>query len=374
MKITDVKTVHLRLPMVTERADGSQDALLVKVTTDAGITGLGQVDASPVACMGAILAPHSSQITRGLRESVLGEDPLERERLWHRMYERSIYFGRRGVAILAMSGIDLALWDIAGKALKLPVYKLAGGGFHKRLRAYSSFLWQDTPEESAQVSRRLVAEGFTACKFGWHRWGQDWAQDEAQVAAVREVLGPKADLMVDAGFGYKDAKSAIQMAQRLEKYGVHWLEEPLRPDDYEGYAKLSRATTLRIAAGEEETNRLSYFELLDRGQVDVVQVDLCRVGGLTEALKIGWLAYDRGRLVINHSYSTDVNLAASLHFLACMPHAELLEFCIEPGPLRQQLVRNPLRMVDGRVAVPEEPGLGIELNEDVVERYAARLV
>ncbi|HEX9017494.1 MAG TPA: mandelate racemase/muconate lactonizing enzyme family protein [Chloroflexota bacterium] len=372
MKITEVKTVHLRLPVVTDKADGSQDALLVKVTTDAGITGVGQVDASPLASIGAILAPNSSQITRGLREAVLGEDPLEREHLWHRMYDRSIYFGRRGAAIQAMSGIDLALWDIAGKALKLPVYKLAGGGFHKRLRAYSSFLWQDTPEETAQAAARLKAEGFTAYKFGWNRWGQDWSEDEAQVATVREVIGPNVNLMIDAGFGYRDAKSAIQMAERLERYGVYWLEEPFRPDDYEGYAKLARATSLRIAAGEEETNRLSYIDLMDRGQVDVVQVDLCRVGGMTEALKIGWLAYDRGRLVINHSYSTDINLAASLHFLACMPHAELLEFCMEPGPLRRELVKTPLKMVDGYVAVPEEPGLGVELDEEVAERYAVK--
>lgn len=371
MKITDVKVVHLRLPVVTHRADGTQDALLVKVTTDAGITGIGQVDASPVACIGAITAPHSHEIARGLRECVLGEDPLEREHLWHKMYQGSVYFGRRGAAILAMSGIDLALWDIAGKALKLPAYKLAGGGFHKRVRAYSSYLWGDTPEETAQTARTLKEQGFTACKFGWNNWGTDWARDEANVAAVREAVGPGVDIMVDAGLGYKDAKSAIQMARRLEQYNIYWLEEPLRPDDYEGYARLAGATSVRIAAGEEESNRLSYLELMDRGQVDVVQVDLCRVGGLTEALKIGWLAYDRGRQVINHSYSTDINLAASLHFLACMPHAHVLEYCVEPGPLRQQLVRNPLQVVDGYVAVPEEPGLGVQINEEIVERYAA---
>jgi L-rhamnonate dehydratase len=373
VKITDVRVAHLRLPHITERADASQDALIVKIETDAGITGIGQVDASPVACTGAILAPRSHYLARGLRECVLDEDPLERERLWQRMYEGSIFFGRRGAVIEAMSGIDLALWDIAGKALGVPVYKLAGGGFHNRIRAYSSFLWGDTPEQTAAAAKRFVAQGFTACKFGWNGWGDDWARDEAQVATLREAVGPRVDIMIDAGLGYADAKSAIQMARRLEPYQPYWYEEPLRPDDYEGYAKLCAATSLRIAAGEEEANRLSYLELMDRGQVDVVQVDLCRVGGLTEALKIGWLAYDRGRLVINHSYSTHINHAASLHFLACMPHAPLLEFCVEPSPLLTELTREPLRAIDGYVAVPQAPGLGVELNEGVVERYAVKL-
>ena len=190
---------------------------------------------------------------------------------------------------------------------------------------------------------------------------------------MREAVGPDVDVMVDAGLGYADAKSAIQMAKRLENYNPYWLEEPLRPDDYDGYSRLCGATALRVAAGEEESSRLSYMDLMDRGKVDVVQVDVCRVGGLTEALKIGWMAFDRGRLVVNHSYSTDIDQAAALHFLACMPHTEMLEFCVESGPLRSQLARNPLQAVDGWVPVPEEPGLGVEINEDIIERYAVSL-
>ena len=144
----------------------------------------GQVDASPVACIGTIMAPRSHFLARGLRDCVLGEDPLEREHLWQRMYEGSIFFGRRGAAIEAMSGIDLALWDIAGKAFGVPAYKLAGGGFHKKVRAYSSFLWGDTPEQTAEAAKRFVGQGFTACKFGWNGWGSDWAKDVEQMAAV----------------------------------------------------------------------------------------------------------------------------------------------------------------------------------------------
>lgn len=341
--------------------------------TDAGITGIGQVDASPLAAAGAITSPRYWTYASGLRECVLDHDPLEREHLWHRMYQGSLYYGRRGTAIQAMSGIDLALWDIAGKALNVPAYKLAGGGFRDKLRAYSSFIWGDTPAETATTASALVDKGFTACKFGWNGWGGDWARDEAQVAAVREAVGPDIDIMVDAGLGYSDAKSAMQMAKRLEAYGPYWLEEPLRPDDYEGYSKLAAATTVRIAAGEEESNRLSYVELMDRGNVDVIQVDVCRVGGLTEALKIGWLAHDRGRVVVNHSYSTDINHAAALHFLACIPNASLLEFCVEPWPLLMTLVKNPLHAVNGFVAVPQEPGLGVTIDENAVEKYCRAL-
>jgi len=159
------------------------------------------------------------------------------------------------------------------------------------------------------------------------------------------------------------------MARRFQEYDIFWLEEPLHPDDLDGYRRLSEAVDVRIAAGEEESSRASYIDLMDRGGVDVVQVDVTRVGGLTEAKKIAYLAHDRGRPCINHSFTTDINIAASLHLLASIPNAILLEFCVEDTPLRTQLARDPLRVVDGMVRVPEGPGLGVELNEDVIERY-----
>jgi L-rhamnonate dehydratase len=247
LKITGVEAIYLRLSDVKTQCDSGQDALIVKVTTNAGITGFGEVDSSPMAVKGCIEGPFSHTATTGLAQVVIGEDPFETEYLWHKMYRANIYSGRRGIGIHAMSGIDLALWDIKGKALGMPVWKLLGGGFHKSLRAYASSLFGATPAETGDRARRFADEGFTAVKFGWDPMGQDRETDIALVREARTGLGPKLDLMIDAGLVY-DAKTAIQRARAFEPYDLFWFEEPLLPDDYEGYAKLSAATSLRIAA------------------------------------------------------------------------------------------------------------------------------
>lgn len=368
MKITDVEAIVLSLPEKRERTDGTQDMLLVKVSTDAGIVGYGEVDSSPAVAKAMIDAPISHTISRGLRHLVIGEDPFAYEVLWHRMYNGSIYHGRRGAAIQAMSGIDLALWDIMGKALDMPVYRLLGGPFRKELRAYASTLFGDDLAHTGEKVRRWVGEGFTAVKMGWEPMGQDREYDVQLVKTMRQAAGPKVDILVDAGLAW-DSKSAIQMARRFKEYDIYWLEEPLHPDNLEGYRRLSEAVDVRIAAGEEESSRASYIDLMDRGKIDVVQVDVTRVGGLTEARKIASLAHDRGLPVINHSFTTDINVAASLHLLASIPNAPMLEFCVEESPLRTQLARDPIRVVDGMARVPEGPGLGVEVDESVIERY-----
>src|SRR5947199_2676780 len=166
MKITRVEPIHLRLPDVNERCDGSQETLVVKVHTDEGLVGVGEVDSSSLVAKAIIEAPLSHKICRGLAECVLGQDPFEVERLLHRMYEGSIFFGRQGAAIQAMSGVEIALWDIAGKATGRPVYQLLGGGFRKTFRAYASILFGDTPAETERVGRELVRQGYRAVKFG----------------------------------------------------------------------------------------------------------------------------------------------------------------------------------------------------------------
>ncbi|HYM12474.1 MAG TPA: mandelate racemase/muconate lactonizing enzyme family protein, partial [Bryobacterales bacterium] len=293
MKITNVEAMYLRLPQVKEQCDSGQDALIVKVSTDAGITGIGEVDSAPLAVKGAIEGPFSHTTAAGLRELLIGEDPFQTEYLWYKMYRKNIYGGRRGVGLHAMSGIDLALWDIKGKALGQPVWKLLGGGFHKKIRPYASSLFGRTPQETGERARRFRDRGFTAVKFGWDPMGQNEKTDIALVREGRRGLGDDADLLIDAGLVW-DAKTAIQRARAFSEYKIFWLEEPLLPDDYDGYAKLSAATDVRIAAGEEESNRLSFLELMDRGRIDIVQVDLTRVGGFTEAMKIASLAVDRG--------------------------------------------------------------------------------
>jgi L-rhamnonate dehydratase len=369
MKITDVRAIHLALPTIAKRSDGTQDALIVLVSTDAGITGVGEVDSSPLVAKAAIEAPMSNSITSGLREVVLGQDPLEIERLWHAMYQASRYAGRRGAFIHAMSGIDLALWDIFGKATGLPVHTLLGGAFRRKVRAYASTLFGDTLAATADRARWCVDQGFTAVKFGWDPMGLDAKYDEQLVAAIRGAVGPDVDVLIDAGQVW-DAKTAIRMAHRFEAYDIYWLEEPLRPDDVAGYAELARAVPTRIAAGEAESERHSYTHLMDAGRIDIVQIDPTRTGGLTEAKKIAWAAYDRGRAVVNHSFTTDINIAASLALLAAIPEAPLFEFCVEDSPIRNQLVRNRFEVVDGHVHLRDDPGLGVELDMDVLERYA----
>jgi L-rhamnonate dehydratase len=367
--ITGVEAIYLRLPQVKEQCDSGQDALIVRVTTDAGIVGYGEVDSNPMGAKGVIEGPFSHTTATGLAQVVVGEDPFRTEYLWQKMYRANIYGGRRGVGVHAMSGIDMALWDIKGKALGMPVWRLLGGGFATSLRPYASSLFGATPEETGERARRFVGQGFTAVKFGWDPMGQDRDTDVALVREARAGLGPKIDLMIDAGLVY-DAKTAIQRARAFEQFDPFWFEEPLLPDDYEGYAKLSASTSLRIAAGEEESERKSFLQLMDVGKIDVVQVDLTRCGGFTEAIKIAALAADRGLPIVNHGFTTYLNVAAALHFLASIPNTlGLLEFVVEEGTNRRQSITETVKARDGMVAVPDAPGLGLEMLEDGIRKF-----
>ncbi len=369
MKITDVRAIYLRSPQVRDRADSGQDALIVIVDTDAGIQGLGEVDSAPLAVKGMIEGPYSHAVTSGLRHLVIGEDPFETEKIWHKMYSQNIYSGRRGIAIHAMGGIDMALWDIKGKALGLPVWKLLGGGFHSKIRAYASTLFGDTPQETRERGKRFVDKGFSAVKFGWGPLGQSEKLDLALVRSAREGVGEDTDLMIDAGLCY-DTKTAMQRARQFEPYRPYWFEEPLRPDNYDGYRRLAESTSMRIAAGEEESDRLSYLDLMDKGKIDVVQVDLTRCGGFTEAMKIASLAADRGLPVVNHGFTTYINIASALHFLASIPNSFILEYVVEEGTvLRDEISSQDIQLKDGWVHVPNSPGLGVTLNEEGIARY-----
>jgi L-alanine-DL-glutamate epimerase-like enolase superfamily enzyme len=368
VKITDVTCTMLRLPEVRPIADGTQDTLVVQVHTDAGITGVGEAHTSPWAIKAIIEAPLSHVMARGLREIVVGQDPRDVRAVWDRMYAFSSVFGRRGAVVHAMSAIDMALWDILGKATDQPVWRLLGGAYRHEVPVYASILALESPDASVARARELVAAGYRAIKFGWNGIGHDVASDVSTMARVRDAIGPDVDLMLDVGAPMPLA-SAIELARGLEPLRVRFLEEPLSPDDLDGYAALGAATSLAIATGEKETTRFGFRDLIERGRVDVVQPDVARAGGLTECRRIADLAEIHGTTVVPHCWSTDVLVAATLHLIASLHDCPYLEYCIVDNPIRTSVTQRHIVPSEGVVAIPDAPGLGIELDFDTLDRY-----
>jgi L-alanine-DL-glutamate epimerase-like enolase superfamily enzyme len=370
LKITDVEAIVLRQAVVNEGiADGSQDDLVVRIHTDEGITGIGEVDSSPELVQALVQAPSSHAVAVSLRDVLIGEDPMDVERLWQKMYRGLIYFGRRGIAIHAISGLDIALWDIKGKALGKPVFELLGTPHRDRVRAYASMLMPDTTEEVTEAILALKEQNFTAVKLGWGPLGKDSKQDVALAAAAKEAAGDGVEIMIDSGLGYvADAKRAIEVAREYEQIGIYWLEEPFEPDEYEAYAELADAVDIRVTAGEQDSTWWGFRELIDRAHVDLVQPDVTRCGGITETLRIAELAYSQGKETVPHAWKSGIIKAASLHCNAVMPDGIWQEYCVADTPIAKTLTvqRLPIES-DGCVAVPTTPGLGVDLDEDVLE-------
>lgn len=295
VKITDVEPIVLRLSRVdTTRADGTQDAFLVRVHTDEGIVGIGEADTSPYLARTIVEMPSSHSIARGLREVLVGEDPLQIDRLWQLMFHASDHYGRAGAALHTISAIDIALWDIAGKAAGRPVCDLLGGRRVTDVPVYASEVMPDSVDEVRRLAERAARGGYPALKLGWGPLGQDVDHDVALVRAARETLGPASTLMLDGGRAYS-VKSALQLLDRVEEHDLYWFEEALAPDDLDGYRRLSDATTMRIAAGEADATLPPFRALVEHGHVDVLQPDLARCGGFTVARQIALLERDLRR-------------------------------------------------------------------------------
>ncbi len=277
---------------------------------------------------------------------------------------------RRGAAIQALSAIDIALWDIAGKFYQQPIHILLGAKWRDKVRAYASTLFRPTPAAMREAASRYIDEGFSAVKFGWGVFGRDPKLDRKLVEAARDALGEDRDLLIDTGwFAERTPKEAIQLVKVLEQYRPFFVEELLHPEDYDGYRQVSDSVDTLIACGEQEATEWGFRELITRARVGVVQPDLTRCGGLTTARKIAHMADLYNVLVIPHSWSSDLLTATSLHFNAFLRRCTFVESNTSQGPLSRALVKNPLKLVDGFVQVPEGPGLGIEVDEDVVAQY-----
>jgi L-rhamnonate dehydratase len=263
MKITDVEAIVLDSgkdypdPREAIEAHGVRFVLLIKITTDEGVIGWADVETQPHVAHMIVNLPSGGQIGfESIRSALIGEDPLERERLWQKMYRYLAYYGRSGAGIQVMSGIDIALWDIAGKLFRQPVHKLLGAKYRDRVKAYASTLFRPTPDAMKQAAASYVEQGFRAIKFGWGVFGYDLKLDISLVRAAREEVGPNVDLMVDGGWygtGYdnpfkaRSLKDWITLVAMLEELGVFWLEDCLHPENIEGYSILSKATrSLRI--------------------------------------------------------------------------------------------------------------------------------
>jgi L-alanine-DL-glutamate epimerase-like enolase superfamily enzyme len=314
-----------------------------------------------------------------LRAALVGEDPLERERLWQKMYTYLGYYGRQGAGMQMISGVDIALWDIAGKAFGQPIHKLLGARYRRKVRAYASTLFRDTPDAMRRAVATYVARGFRAIKFGWGAFGWDLDLDVALVRAAREEAGPDIALMVDPGWygelpdrPHKPRPIAdwIRLARKLEELDVYWLEDFLQPENVAGYAAVAEsARTLRIAAGEQYAGIREFERLAIEGKVNVLQPDLSRCGGLTVGKQIADFAMRRQIDCVPHAWLTDLLTAASLHLNAYLSTSQYLEFNVSSASLLRQVCSPALELEAGEIAVPEGPGLGVEVDEEIVRRY-----
>jgi len=379
MKITDVQALILespydnRPPAGSEEAHGVKQCLLLKVSTDEGITGWSDVETAPHVGVAAVNAPASGAgVFEGLKSLVIGEDPFEVERLWDQIYRGTIYYGRRGVAMQVLSGFDIACHDIVGKAIGRPLHKLLGGARRDRVRAYASTLFRATPDDMKRACDFYLGRGFTAIKFGWGVFGQDRKRDIALVSAAREAIGSDVDLMVDPGWMVnRSAYDAIELLRALEPYEIFWMEDFLHPENYDGYRRVKEAgVKTRLAAGEQEATAWGFHDLITRGKIDVAQPDLSRCGGFTQARKILWEAQRAGVDVCPHAWLTDLLSAASLHLNAVLERSLFLEYNVCDNPMLREIIRHPIPMdKDGMMPVPRGPGLGIEIDEQAVERF-----
>lgn len=367
MKITEVEALHLRLPVVQEVADGTQDCLLVRVYTDTGLTGLGEVVSCSYVARATIESPRSAPFRHGLAAIVEGMDATDIEVVWQAMCEGTSWYGPGGVARQTMSGIDMALWDLHGKATGKPVRLLLNEQAVDAVPCYASVLWPEQPGQVAISVRNFLEQGYKAVKYGWAPMGLDPELDEALVAAAREALGSNIDLMVDAGRAW-DVQTALERIERFQKYHVFWLEEPLKPYDISGYKEVTEKSSIPIAAGELMTLTKEFEDLLQIGQVQIIQPDLGRVGGITGGQRIQAVAQDTETRVVPHAYGTGVLLAASTQWAAAN-RKPLTEYTRAPSPLAHDLVRHAMIFKDGALHLNDVPGLGIEINEQVLEKY-----
>ncbi len=377
MKIIAVDPFYLKMPQITDAADGTQDTLLVRIQTDEGITGWGECDASPLVSLAAYCCPMSHGNIINIRESLIGET-LDSPDDVSRLHTKAL---RNGLDIQqihhAYSGADIALWDIIGQKLGEPTYRLLDSQFqsaHPKL-PYASVLFGDTPEETYQIASRLREQGYRAAKFGWGPMGKFGEENDiALVRAAREGMGADAQIMIDAGVAWgDDHEIAYARAKAFAQFSLTWLEEPLAPDAIEAYRALSKQNLpVPIAVGEGSGTYRMAEDLICHGGIQFVQIDVGRIGGITTAFRVRQLAEQHGVQYVNHTFKSHLSLAASLHVFATNESFNLLEYPAADSKLSQCLTVERLKVKsDGRVELTEGPGLGVRVNTEAMGAYLA---
>ncbi len=373
MKIIDVVTHVLEAPLTIpfrwsfNRADMRQ-TVLVEITTDTGLTGWGE-------CFGP--SRPIAAIIQSFRPLLVGADALATDLIWQTLYDRCRDQGQKGMPICAISGIDIALWDIKGKHFNAPVHQLMGGPLRTEVEAYATGMYRrddgDPLEYLVAEALGYVADGFKGVKL---KIGFDVEGDVAIARAVRKAVGPDIKLMMDANHGY-DVIDAIRMGRMVEDLDIRWFEEPVVPEDLAGYREIKAALKIPLSGGECDYTRYGFRDILNTRSIDIIQPDTCAAGGLSECKKIADMAVAYGIRYIPHVWGTGIGLAASMQLLAVLPHnppgwnptEPLLEFDRSEHPFRQAVLKQPLEHVNGIVQVPTGPGLGIEIDRDGIRRF-----
>jgi L-alanine-DL-glutamate epimerase-like enolase superfamily enzyme len=387
MKITAVEPILLRGTQAYRATTGGEEAtdngdwqLVIRVATDEGLTGWADVETLAPAAV-AVIAGQGMAILgfKTLGEMLVGENPLEVERLWDRMYIGSAYYGRRGLAMQCMSAIDNALWSIRAQAAGLPLATLLGGKRRDRITAYASTLFRETPKGMEEAARGYVEKGFRAVKFGWGVFGEDPGRDRELVAAARSVLGPDRALLVDPGWypaGWKQwgpsrsRREALAMCEWLADYKVGGVEDFIHPENFDEYAWVRANSPVPIAAGEQVATIWEFERFIRGACVDVIQPDLSRCGGLTVAKRVAEIAHQHGIDLVPHSWLTHLLTGYSLQLIATLPRARFVEFNVSQSALTRGITTQPFKLEsDGTVAIPHAVGIGVDVDADFIKAH-----
>jgi L-alanine-DL-glutamate epimerase-like enolase superfamily enzyme len=381
MKIKKIECLQLRSPHASpDDCDGAVDTAVIRITADNGVYGLGETD-SPPNVMAALLETPTAHIwSRSISDILLGQNPLEVEALWDQLYEGTIYHARRGLGIMLMSAIDIALHDLRGKLLGVPVYQLLGGAVRPEVMPYATLFpsmpqgrsWVEMQTNCFDLIDKALALGFRAMKMEMLFY--DLVSDRELVKFIlecRQRIGDDRDYSIDVGYRWKNFNDALWVLRSVEDAKLLFVETPLHTDDLDGLARLADATTTPVAVGEFLQTRYEFRELMDRGHCDVIQPDLGRVGGLTEALRCAQMAQERGVRCVPHAWKTGLTAAATRHFAAVVancPYTELFHQDLFPSYLRSHLAKPEIDLRDGKWSLPTEPGIGIGLDEATVKK------